>query len=97
MSGILSTTRAAAAPEIATVDEAGLPGLYINIWYGLWAPKDTPPEIIAKLNRAAIGLGRLLQMPERLLRIAEEALEDVIASASANPAANGSESRLLWA
>ena len=37
------------------MDEAGLPGLYINIWYGLWAPKGTPHDIIAKLNRAAVA------------------------------------------
>jgi tripartite-type tricarboxylate transporter receptor subunit TctC len=41
-------------PDIPTVDEAGMPGLYINIWYGLWAPAGTPKDIIAKLNRAAV-------------------------------------------
>src|SRR5579864_6102329 len=47
--------RSQVAPDVPTVDEAGLPGLYINIWYGLWAPKNTPPDIIAKLNRAAVA------------------------------------------
>jgi tripartite-type tricarboxylate transporter receptor subunit TctC len=42
------------APEIPTVDEAGLPGFYVSTWYGLWAPKGTPPDIVAKLNKAAI-------------------------------------------
>jgi len=41
-------------PDIPTVDEAGMPGLYINIWYGLWAPAGTPKDIIAKLNSAAV-------------------------------------------
>ena len=38
------TTRARipAAPEIPTVDEAGLPGFYISLWWGLWAPKGMP-------------------------------------------------------
>jgi len=52
---VTAKSRLAALPDIPTVDEAGLPGLYINIWYGLWAPKGTPPEIVAKLNRAAMA------------------------------------------
>jgi tripartite-type tricarboxylate transporter receptor subunit TctC len=51
---VLAKDRLAMAPEIPTVDEAGLPGLYVSTWYGLWAPKGTPPEIIAKLNAAAV-------------------------------------------
>lgn len=35
-----------------TVDEAGLPGLHIAIWYGIWAPRGTPKEAVAKLNQA---------------------------------------------
>ncbi len=42
------------APEIPTVDEAGLPGFHVSTWYGLWAPKGTPPDIVAKLNAAAV-------------------------------------------
>lgn len=44
--------RLASAPEIPTVDEAGLPGFYVSVWHGLWAPKGTPKDIIATLNRA---------------------------------------------
>jgi tripartite-type tricarboxylate transporter receptor subunit TctC len=40
------------APEIPSVDEAGLPGLHVSIWFGLWAPKGTPRPVIAKLNAA---------------------------------------------
>jgi tripartite-type tricarboxylate transporter receptor subunit TctC len=32
------------------VDEAGLPGLYIAYWHGIWAPRNTPADITAKLN-----------------------------------------------
>ena len=42
----------AATPDIPTVDEAGLPGLYISVWHGLWAPRGTPNEVIAKLDAA---------------------------------------------
>jgi tripartite-type tricarboxylate transporter receptor subunit TctC len=44
--------RMAAAPDIPTVDEAGLPGFHIWLWSGLWAPKGTPADIVARLNAA---------------------------------------------
>lgn len=51
---ITSKARSPAAPEIPTAAEAGYP-MEITIWHGLWAPKGTPPEIIARLNAAAIA------------------------------------------
>ena len=49
---ITGATRLVAAPEIPTVDEAGLPGLHILAWHGLWAPKATPKAVVDKLNAA---------------------------------------------
>jgi tripartite-type tricarboxylate transporter receptor subunit TctC len=49
---VTAKTRLASAPDIPAVDEAGVPGLYISTWSGLWAPKATPKDIIAKLNSA---------------------------------------------
>jgi tripartite-type tricarboxylate transporter receptor subunit TctC len=46
---IADKTRLASAPNIPTVDEAGLPGFYSSLWYGLWVPKYTPTDVIAKL------------------------------------------------
>jgi tripartite-type tricarboxylate transporter receptor subunit TctC len=51
---VMAKTRAAAAPDIPTVDEAGLPGFYLPVWTGMWAPKDTPKDIIDKLNQAVV-------------------------------------------
>jgi tripartite-type tricarboxylate transporter receptor subunit TctC len=51
---VAAKSRLAAAPEIPTVDEAGLPGFYATLWVGLWAPKGTPKDVIAKLNSAAV-------------------------------------------
>jgi tripartite-type tricarboxylate transporter receptor subunit TctC len=48
-------SRLSAAPEIPTVDEAGLPGFYISIWQALWAPAGTPTEIVVRLNAAVIS------------------------------------------
>jgi tripartite-type tricarboxylate transporter receptor subunit TctC len=51
---VTANTRSPTAPDIQTVDEAGLAGLYITIWYGLWVPKGTPVEVKAKLNAAVV-------------------------------------------
>jgi len=51
---VLTRNRWFAAPEVPAIDEAGVPGLYIPFWHGLWAPKGTPRDIIAKLNAAVV-------------------------------------------
>jgi tripartite-type tricarboxylate transporter receptor subunit TctC len=49
---VTAPTRSPSAPDIPTFDEAGVPGLHISIWYGLWAPRGTPKDIVARLNAA---------------------------------------------
>jgi tripartite-type tricarboxylate transporter receptor subunit TctC len=51
---VTAKTRLTSAPDIPTVDEAGLPGLYMSVWNALWVPKGTPKEVIARLNAAAM-------------------------------------------
>jgi tripartite-type tricarboxylate transporter receptor subunit TctC len=51
---ILANHRWARAAAIPTVDEGSVPGLYMPFWHGLWAPANTPREIVNKLNGAAI-------------------------------------------
>jgi tripartite-type tricarboxylate transporter receptor subunit TctC len=46
---------ARAAPDIPTVDEAGLPGFHFSRWHALWAPKGTPKDVVAKLNAAVVA------------------------------------------
>jgi tripartite-type tricarboxylate transporter receptor subunit TctC len=50
----LSPTRSASMPDIPTVDETGVPGLYMSGWFGFFAPKGTPKDIIARLNAATV-------------------------------------------
>jgi tripartite-type tricarboxylate transporter receptor subunit TctC len=52
---VTARSRLAAAPDIPTVDEAGLPGFYFSRWHALWAPKGTPRDVIAKLNAALVA------------------------------------------
>ncbi len=51
---VTASSRSPTAPEIPTVDEAGLPGFYASLWFGLWAPKDTSEDIIDKVNAAVV-------------------------------------------
>jgi tripartite-type tricarboxylate transporter receptor subunit TctC len=51
---VTSKTPLALAPEIPTVDAAGLPGMYISFWHGLWMPKGVPKDILAKVNAAVV-------------------------------------------
>jgi tripartite-type tricarboxylate transporter receptor subunit TctC len=51
---ITDTKRLAAAPDIPTTDEAGLPGFHMSLWNALWVPKGTPRDAIARLNAAAV-------------------------------------------
>ena len=69
---VTAGARLPSAPDIPTVAEAGLPSLDISVWYGLWAPKGTPKEIIAKLNAAAV---QALSEPAVRQRFAELGLD----------------------
>jgi len=51
---ITAEKRLAAAPDIPTVDEAGLPGFHVELWSGIWVPKGTPKNVVAKLNAAIV-------------------------------------------
>jgi tripartite-type tricarboxylate transporter receptor subunit TctC len=52
---VTAATRQAAAPDIPTVDEAGLPGLHTAIWHGIWLPKNTSKDVVMKLNAALVA------------------------------------------
>jgi tripartite-type tricarboxylate transporter receptor subunit TctC len=53
--GVTARKRMAVAPEIPTMDEAGLRGFYFSLWSALFAPRATPKDIIDKLNIAAVN------------------------------------------
>jgi tripartite-type tricarboxylate transporter receptor subunit TctC len=51
---ITGKARLPSSPDIPTADEAGVPGFFASLWYGLWVPKDTPKDIVAKLNATMV-------------------------------------------
>jgi tripartite-type tricarboxylate transporter receptor subunit TctC len=69
---ITGKARLPSSPDIPTADEAGLPGFFASLWYGLWVPKDTPKDIIAKLNATMV---QLLADPAVKQRLAELGIE----------------------
>jgi len=80
---VAAKERTAAAPDIPTTAEAGFPGIEVAIWHGLWAPKGTPTEIIAKLNAAAVAA---LKDPE-IRRKLEDLGQDIPTPEQMQPAA----------
>jgi tripartite-type tricarboxylate transporter receptor subunit TctC len=69
---VLSKQRWWAAPDVPTMDEAGVPGLHASFWHGLWAPKGTPKDIIAKLDAAVIESLADPTVQQRLKDIGQE-------------------------
>jgi tripartite-type tricarboxylate transporter receptor subunit TctC len=69
---VMTKSRIAAAPDIPTVDEAGMPGLYWSGWFGILAPARTPKDIISKLNTAAVEALANPAVRARLAAIGQE-------------------------
>jgi len=69
---VTSNSRLAVAPDIPTVDEAGLPGFYISVWNGLWVPKGTEPDVIARLNAAAVKAMATRALQKRFAELGQD-------------------------
>ena len=69
---VTAPRRLPVAPDIPTVDEAGLPGFYISAWEGVWAPKGTPKDVISKLNAAIVATLAEPSVRQRLADLGQE-------------------------
>src|SRR4051794_35825091 len=69
---VTAPQRLASAPDIPTVDEAGLEGFHVSIWQGVWAPKGTPKNVITKLNAAIAGALADPAVQKRLAEVGQE-------------------------
>ena len=69
---VTSNARSVVAPNIATVDEAGLPGLHLSLWGGLWAPKGTSKGVTDILNAAVVAALADPTARQRLADLGEE-------------------------
>jgi tripartite-type tricarboxylate transporter receptor subunit TctC len=69
---VTAKSRLAAAPDVPTVDEAGLPGYYVLSWHAVWVPKTTPKSVITKLNAAVVEALADPAVRKRLADIGQE-------------------------
>lgn len=69
---VSSARRSAAAPDIPTVAEAGVPGFEYVTWYGLFAPAGTPRDIVTRLNSQVV---KILSEPDLAKRFASQGAE----------------------
>jgi tripartite-type tricarboxylate transporter receptor subunit TctC len=69
---VAGKSRLPAAPEVPTVDEAGLPGFYSSPWYGFWVPRGTPPPVVTKLNAAVVEALADATVGARLAELGQE-------------------------
>jgi len=72
--GVSTAKRTAAAPELPTLHEAGVPGYEAAQWYGLLAPARTPPDVVKRLHAEMV---HLLQLPDVKSRLAGDGAEPV--------------------
>jgi tripartite-type tricarboxylate transporter receptor subunit TctC len=69
---VTSKSRLAAAPDIPTVDEVGLPTFHTSVWDAIWAPKSTPVPVIVKLNAAIVQTLSDAALRQRLEELGQE-------------------------
>ena len=69
---VCDSKRLASAPDIPTVDEAGAPGVYVVAWYGMWMPKGTPKDVVAKFSAAAVEALADPAVKERLASLGQD-------------------------
>jgi len=69
---ILAKSRLGIAPDIPTVDEAGVPGLYVSSWQSIWVPKGTPKPVTSRLNAAVVDALNDPSVRQRLTSLAQE-------------------------
>jgi tripartite-type tricarboxylate transporter receptor subunit TctC len=80
---VTQSSRLSVAPEIPTVDEAGMPGYYMAVWHAFWAPRGTPPSVITRLNGAMVEALADVAVRKRLTDLGQ----DIVPREKQTPAA----------
>lgn len=71
---VTTATRSAAAPEMPTIAEAGVPGYDANAWFGIFAPAGTPQPVVNRLNAEIVKIVKLPETRDRFLALGAEPL-----------------------
>jgi len=69
---VAAERRLGLAPDVPTLDESGVSGFYLSVWHGLWAPRNTPKDILSRLNSAAADALSNPGVRQRLLELGQE-------------------------
>jgi tripartite-type tricarboxylate transporter receptor subunit TctC len=69
---ILAKTHWSRAPDIPTVDEAGVPGLHMPFWHGLWVPARTPRDVVSRLNATVVEALADASVRQRFAQMGQE-------------------------
>jgi tripartite-type tricarboxylate transporter receptor subunit TctC len=93
---VMAPTRWFATPDVPTVDELGVPGLYLTFWHGLWVPKGTSDQIIAKLNAAVVDALADSAVRRRLTDIGQEIMPRAQQTPQALAAYHKAETEKWW-
>jgi tripartite-type tricarboxylate transporter receptor subunit TctC len=93
---VMAPTRWFATPDVPTVDELGMPGLYLTFWHGLWVPKGTSDQIIAKLNAAVVDALADAAVRRRLTDIGQEIMPRAQQTPEALAAYHKAEAEKWW-
>ncbi len=93
---VLTKDRWSALPDVPSIDEAGMPSLHVSYWHGLWAPKGTPKDIIAKLNAALVDGLADPAVRQRLAGIGQEVWPRALQTAEALAAHHKAETEKWW-
>lgn len=89
-------TRLGSLPDVPTTDEAGLPGFYASIWFGMWAPKDTPKDIVAKLNAVVVDALADANVKDRLTKLGQQVAARELQAPGAFAAFQKAEADKWW-
>lgn len=74
--GVTTRQRVAAFPDLPTIAEAGVPGYEIATWYGIWAPRGTPEEIVGRLQQAVAAAAMTPEVRARLDALGAQPVAD---------------------
>jgi len=91
-----SRTRMTSLPEVPTTDEAGLAGFYASIWFGMWAPKGTPKDIIEKIHAATVTALQNANVKDKLNALGQQIAAPELQKSEAFAAFQKAEADKWW-
>lgn len=93
---VTAKTRLPNLPDVPTTDEAGLPGFYASIWLGMWAPKGTPSDVLAKIHAATVAALASTNVKDKLNALGQQVAARDLQSPQAFAAFQKAEAEKWW-